>query len=283
MFLLYMKISLVGYGFVGKATSQFSNNMTIYDINSRCCYPKGTTLNDLHDSDIIFICLPTPMNKNGSVHTQIVEDTVIKLQKIVNKNCSIIIRSTVPPGTSDRLNTFFMPEFLTEKHYLNDFVNNENWIIGKPKNHTENQINNIIQMIKNAKLNLKIRYQNITILENKEAEMVKYFRNTFLSLKVGYCNEIYQYCKKQNINYDNMIKAACTDNRITDSHTNVPGPDGKFGFGGTCFPKDCNGLLYEFQQNNIDSYILKSAINRNNNVDRVERDWENDIGRTVIN
>ena len=112
--------------------------------------------------------------------------------------------------------------------------------------------------------------------------MIKYFRNTFLSVKVSYCNEIYEYCKLKNINYETVRKIAATDKRIGLSHTEVPGPDGKFGFGGTCFPKDINGLVFDMKKNNMNSIILNSAINRNENHDRKEKDWENDKGRAVI-
>ena len=79
-----------------------------------------------------------------------------------------------------------------------------------------------------------------------------------------------------------MIKLAAADDRISTSHTEVPGPDGKFGFGGTCFPKDCNGLLYDMKKNNMKSYILESVLNRNNQKDRPDQDWKNSIGRAVV-
>ena len=103
-------------------------------------------------------------------------------------------------------------------------------------------------MINLAHENNCIKYNNITFMTNKEAEMVKYFRNTFLSVKVSYCNEIYEYCKNKRINYENVRKIAALDNRIGLSHTIVPGHDGKFGFGGTCFPKDTNGLLFDMKK-----------------------------------
>ena len=112
--------------------------------------------------------------------------------------------------------------------------------------------------------------------------MVKYFRNTFLSVKVSYCNEINQYCKLKNIDYDRVRKIAASDNRIGISHTQVPGPDGKNGFGGTCFPKDTAGLLTDMKKNNMKSYILKASITRNEECDRPEKDWSLDKGRAVL-
>ena len=112
--------------------------------------------------------------------------------------------------------------------------------------------------------------------------MIKYFKNTFLAVKVSYCNEIKEFCDKREINYNNVVKLATEDDRITSSHTSVPGHDGKNGYGGTCFPKDINGLFGEFNKHNIDSYILKGSIERNEKVDRPAKEWKNNKGRAVV-
>ncbi len=75
---------------------------------------------------------------------------------------------------------------------------------------------------------------------NKEAEMVKYFRNTFLSVKVSFCNEMYQYCKLKGIDYKTVRQVAASDKRIGLSHTQVPGHDNKLGFGGGFFKMDAS-------------------------------------------
>ena len=72
------------------------------------------------------------------------------------------------------------------------------------------------------------------------------------------------------------------DKRIGLSHINVPGPDGKFGFGGTCFPKDTNGLLSDMKKQGMKSFILENAVIRNETVDRPEKDWSLDKGRAVV-
>jgi len=104
-------------------------DILVYDINSELCIPKEIVLNDLNKCDIIFISVPTPMSKNGSCYLNIIESVIANLQSI-NYNGFIVIRSTVPVGTCDKFNCYFMPEFLTEKNYMNDFVNNKNWIFG---------------------------------------------------------------------------------------------------------------------------------------------------------
>ena len=129
-----MKIGIIGNGFVGKATKILKCNdieMVCYDINPELCEPKNLTLNDMMDCEIIFVSVPTPMNKDGSVHLNIVKSVVNDLKSLNFKN-SIVIRSTVLPGTSDSLGVNFMPEFLTEKNYQQDFINNKLWIFGTP-------------------------------------------------------------------------------------------------------------------------------------------------------
>ncbi len=282
-----MKIGIIGNGFVGKATYLLKNKyVTIlsYDINPKLCKPVGTKITDLKSCDIIFISVPTPMNKDGSVYLNIVESVVNDLKNI-DFNNFVVVRSTVPPGTCDSLNVYFMPEFLTEKNYENDFINNNLWIFGllnDGNNKNEQFKKKITQLIDYCYREKCIKNNNIQFLTNKEAELVKYFRNTFLAVKISYCNEIYNYCQKMNINYENVRNIATKDKRIGTSHSFVPGHDGKFGYGGTCFPKDINGLLYEFKKYNIESHILKSSCERNENIDRKNKDWEKNKGRSVI-
>ena len=87
---------------------------------------------------------------------------------------------------------------------------------------------------------------------------------------------------RKEINYENVRNIACQDKRIGISHSLVPGPDLKKGFGGTCFPKDMNNLNYEMKKMNMNSYIIDSALERNNKIDRKDKDWSNDKGRSVI-
>ena len=141
-----------------------------------------------------------------------------------------------------------MPEFLTEKNFMDDFKNNKKWIIGCPNGYSENELIRIMHIIDKAYEFKNINNKEIELVTTKEAEMIKYFKNTFLAVKVSYCNEIKDFCDQRNINYNNIVRLATEDDRITSSHTSVPGHDGKKGYGGTCFPKDINGLYGEFKK-----------------------------------
>ena len=282
-----MKIGIIGNGFVGKATNILENDnveLVIYDINPDLCRPIGTTLEDICKTDIVFISVPTPMNSDGSCHIGILESVISDIKKICDLNENlIVIRSTVPPGTSNNLNCYFMPEFLTEKNFVNDFINNEHWIFGLK--NTEQDIvfkEKITQLFNYSYEAKKINYNNLHFVTNNEAEMIKLFRNNYLSVKVGFCNEIAEFCEKKNIDYENVRELATLDNRIGSSHTKVPGHDGRRGFGGTCFPKDTNNLKCEMKKVRMKSYIIDNVVERNEKVDRPEQDWNSNKGRAVI-
>ena len=280
-----MKIGIVGNGFVGKATFQLACDdidILAYDINPTLCKPENLTLQEMCECEIIFISVPTPMSKEGSCHLNIVY-SVLKDLKDVGYANHIVIRSTVPVGTCDGLGCYFMPEFLTEKNYIQDFIDNKDWIFGMQEKSSDEVFKHAIErLFMLAHKNGRIKHNNLHFVSNKEAEMVKMFRNTFLATKVSFCNEISQFCEKKNVNYDVVRKLAAADDRILFSHTAVPGHDGRKGFGGTCFPKDTNSLRYEMIKENMIPYIMNAITERNEKVDRPEQDWKEDNGRAVI-
>lgn len=284
-----MKLGVIGNGFVGKATRLLKNKdieIIAYDTNHLLCDPYGVTLEDITHCDVIFISVPTPMKANGQCHTQIVENVVESLQKYINLDEKIVIlRSTVPVGTATSLNCFFMPEFLTEKNFKLDFINNTNWIFGlKPNNKEQNEIfkNKMMYIISTAYMHQNITNKKVTFMCNEEAEALKLFRNTFLAVKISFCNEFEEFCKNKNINYETVRKYATQDDRIKESHTFVPGHDGKRGYGGTCFPKDIKSLSFQMKQLNMKSFIIDSSIQRNWEIDRKENDWIENKGRSII-
>jgi UDPglucose 6-dehydrogenase len=283
-----MNIGIIGNGFVGKATKILKSqkiNVLTYDIVPELCEPIGLTLEELcKECEIIFISVPTPSNKDGSCHLNILKSVISDMIKFIDLNRKIVvIRSTIPPGTSDNLNCYFMPEFLTEKKFERDFIENKDWIFGLKNTSQDVIFKEKINYLINASFQQgKIKYNNINYLKNSEAEMVKLFRNNFLALKVSFCNEIAEFCNLKNINYENVRKQAVKDLRIGNSHTSVPGHDGHYGYGGTCFPKDSKSLLYEMGKIDMKSYIIKSMDERNDNVDRKESDWKENKGRSVV-
>jgi nucleotide sugar dehydrogenase len=283
-----MKIGVIGNGFVGKATSQLKcDDITVlsYDTRPEACEPLGITVDDLLSADVIFVSVPTPMSETGECYTNIVRNVVNEL-KAKQYSGFIVVRSTVPVGTCDDMGVFFMPEFLTEKNAMADFFDNEVWILGIPENCEEGAATlfreKMSLLFELAWYNGCVASERIHFCSCKEAEMTKMFRNCILAVKTSFCNEMYKYCGKLSVDYNTVREMVEWDTRIGGSHTKVPGPDGHFGFGGTCFPKDLNSLCFEMDKVGVSPLISRAAKMRNEIIDRPERDWEQDKGRAVV-
>ena len=236
----------------------------------------------------IFVCVPTPMRVDNSCNTSIVEEVVLAIHEItqqmkdehhdsMNKRV-VVIKSTVVPGTTERLNNqspgivvCFNPEFLTERNALDDFKNQDRIIIGGP--HSGTAV--LKQMYNTAYPNVPVTKTSSTI-----AEMIKYVTNSFLATKVAFANEIEQICGELQIDYDKVIEYATKDKRLGQSHWAVPGPDGDRGFGGSCFPTALNALIKHAESLGVQPKVMRAAWEKNLEV-RPGRDWEQLKGRAV--
>ena len=287
-------IGIVGQGYVGKTINFFLNDFYSNKNNDHTkiiTYDKAlesksniSCLKDLvKESKFIFVCVPTPSNTDNSCYTGIVEEVVSDINSfsiMFKKTCIVIIKSTVPPGTTKMLDeknknidVIFNPEFLREASFLEDFKNQNRIILGGKKsavNSVEKLYNEIFKNVKVIKT------------DSSTAEMTKYLINTFLATKVSFANEIKLLCDKANINYEEVIKHSLHDERLGDSHWSVPGPDGKIGFGGSCFPKDLKALIFYSENLGIDLDLLNAAWKTNLKF-RPEKDWEQLEGRSVVN
>lgn len=274
-----IQIGIVGMGYVGSAIyNGFKDSYTVhsYDITKASSCESLEIL--CEKSDIIFICLPTPINKKGKCDLTIISSVLSNINSIV-QNKIVIIKSTCIPGSSlafqDRfsnLKIVFNPEFLREKHVDEDFINQKFIILGGDNKNTR-EVKKMYQ-----KVFPSVEYFKTDLTT---AEMVKYTINCFLALKVSFANELYDFCNAKKINYNDMIKIAMSDSRIGNSHWAVPGHDGKRGYGGSCFPKDVSALYHETCNLDLISYIIKASYDRNRELDRKDRDWENLLGRAV--
>ena len=274
-----MNIGVIGQGFVGTAVNEGLAkfyNIETYDI------AKDSTCKSMDElaikSDVIFVCLPTPMKKNGECYLGILEKVINDLNT-TNKCKIIVIKSTIPPGTTekwnkvfDNIDIIFNPEFLTEANSIEDFKNQNRIIIGGPRPSSTK----VARLFRKA-------FPKVPIIKtgSTHAEMVKYVTNCFLATKVSFANEMFKMCNELDIDYDKVIEYAKFDERLGYSHWAVPGPDGDFGFGGHCFPKDMNALIYLGDQLGVDLKTLKSALETNDKV-RTNRDWESQKGRAII-
>ena len=272
-----MNIGIIGQGFVGNAVYQkFKSFYKVYTfdiINERC----NSTYNELvKNCQIIFVCVPTPMNKDGSCNIKLVSDVLTNLN-LVSKSI-VINKSTVIPGTTKifnkkfkNLKIIFNPEFLTERNSVEDFKNQERIILGGPRPATST-LKQIYSTV----------FPNAYVIKtgSTHAEMIKYFTNCFLANKVSFANEMFELCSSLDLDYDKVVEYAVLDKRLGNSHWSVPGPDGDFGYGGHCLPKDLAAIIKITEDLGITNNVLKS-IRKTNDKLRKNRDWENMKGRAI--
>ncbi|MBI2449328.1 UDP-glucose/GDP-mannose dehydrogenase family protein [Candidatus Pacearchaeota archaeon] len=270
------KVGIIGTGIVGSAVSVGLGN--IAEIREHDKYRDSESLESVvNNSNIVFICTPTPMDKNtGACDVSIVESVCKEAVSVTKKHKTFVIKSSVIPGTTQKLqekyrgHTFiFNPEFLTEKQFIQDFLEQDRIILGCDKKEIYGLEKLYIEFTKTQKSPAKI-----IKTDSKIAEIVKYVGNCFLATKVMFFNEIYEICKASNVDYDQVKDLVSMDKRIKDSHMNVPGHDGQFGFGGKCFPANINALIYYARELGCDPLILDSIWSKNCIV-RENYDWEN--------
>lgn len=291
-----MYVGVIGNGFVGKATKIFGQCPTIktlvYDVDPTKCEPQGITLDHMClTCSIIFVCVPTPFNvTTNECDTSIVERVVASLGAILQTfsycNPVIVVRSTVPPGTCERLRVCHMPEYLTEQNWHHDFITTPRWELGCPATFSPQQREHATATLKHVltecKINGALASDELIVCDScSTTEMAKYMRNVMLAVRISLCNELETYCRAKNINYNDVRALATADSRIGSSHTMVPGPDGLRGYGGTCLPKDLKALTAEMTKIGCTPHILQASSVRNDTVDRPEKDWMGDVGRAV--
>lgn len=276
-----MKIGIIGQGYVGSAIKvgfEPYYELETYDKynidKSSCSLEKLVNI-----CDVIFVCVPTPMDEDGSCNTDIVEGVIDDIHKLTLEDKIVVIKSTVSPGTTDRLNkkykkisVIFNPEFLTEANFIEDFKNQTRIILGGTRKGT-NKLRQIYGYV--------FPKAHIIKTGSKTAEIVKYMTNTYLATKVSFANEIYQVCEKLKIDYDKVVEYATLDERLGYSHWSVPGHDEDFGFGGHCLPKDLEALISLADHFDLDVDVLRAVRHTNDKV-RKDRDWERMKGRAVV-
>jgi len=211
-----MNCVVVGYGFVGKATAryleQFNIDIHIHDPE------QGYSANKNIDYDFIFYCLPTNL-KNGKL------DISILKEEYGTWNGEQIIRSTIGPDQVDEFDKPTMwPEFLREITWEDQL--------------SQPEVENVIGRSGSSYFSFWLQGETkVTEVTAKEPAMFKMSRNAFLSMKVIFANILNDNCNKNDVNYY-TVKQLLKRNIDPTTHLDVPGPDGKFGFGGKCLPKD---------------------------------------------
>ncbi len=279
-------IGIVGNGFVGSAVRYgFSPNVgvdaevKVYDKDPN----KSThSLREVVDSDVVFLSVPTPSNTDGSMNVDIVDSVLNDISQYADlfEVGIILLRSTVTPGTTRKLQDkypnlriVFNPEFLTERSANFDFINQSRFILGGSSD----------DVIEVSELFRERFGSSLSIIETnyETAELIKYMTNTFFATKISFLNDMKLLADKCGVIWEDALEGFVRDGRVGHSHLNVPGHDGRYGFGGSCFPKDIQALINFGEGNGVDMSVLKGAWKTNLKF-RPEKDWEQLKGRAVV-
>jgi UDPglucose 6-dehydrogenase len=270
------KIGIVGNGFVGSAIAagfSLHAEVSIYDKDPR--RSLDSLEKTVNDSEFIFVGVPTPMEStsDGTISLDILDSVMGEIDTLNHRTDNIfILKSTIVPGTTQRyiekypnLNIIFNPEFLTERAARLEFINASRIVLG---GHPA--------LCARVEGLYRDRFPITKIIktDTKSAEFIKYMCNCFFAMKVSFMNEMRQAAYTDALNWEDVMDGFLTDGRIGNSHIDVPGHDGNFGFGGKCFPKDINAFIKYFEEKEINPMLLKATWDKNLEV-RKNHDWLN--------
>lgn len=287
-------VGVIGQGFVGGSLStvlaERGVDVVTYDKAGKCAAGRKKRLDEPWPR-IVFVCLPTPMLPSGACDTSIVDSALREMAEMPGERIAVV-KSTVPPGSTDGWNekfkgtglrVVFNPEFLREATALEDMRGQRRIVLGGPRPW----INDVKRFYERTFLDVPIVKTSATT-----AEMVKYVTNVMLAVKVSFANEVCQVCEALdargwNVDYDRVIDIATQDERLGKSYWRVPGPmpssdtgEAVRGFAGSCFVKDLNALMAVARSLGVDPKVMRGAWEKNLEV-RPQRDWEKLIGRAV--
>ncbi|MBC8062938.1 MAG: UDP-glucose/GDP-mannose dehydrogenase family protein [Clostridiaceae bacterium] len=310
-----MKLTIIGTGYVGLVTgvclAEIGHVVTCYDIDhirikklQDCIMPIFEPgLEDMFNknkehlrfitdhkeaysnSDVVFICVGTPEKKDGSANLKYLFDAVQQVAEYAQKDCIIVIKSTVPVGTGDKLEEIVSlksnsmvhfeiasnPEFLSQGTAIYDTMNASRIILGVKSFEVEQVLKQIYDGFG----------QKYVVTDRRSAEMIKYASNDFLALKISYINEIANLCDFTGANVDDVAIGMGYDPRIGNRFLKAG-----IGYGGSCFPKDTKALHWLASFNDCELKTIKAAIDVNENqkiklIKKARKYYESFRGLTV--
>ena len=259
-----MNLGIIGRGFVGSAVANGFDK----DCDQIIVDPKYTdnTIEDVIDCKLVFVCVPTPVSEDGSCDTTIANDVLTELNRLQYKGV-VVIKSTIIPDylhefkKEFELKIVYNPEFLTEANANEDFKNPPFQVFGGKWRDCE--------VVEKAYL----RHSSVRIVPTFKvdlttASLLKYTINSWLATKVTFFNELKQLHElgSSMVSWEQFTDMLSRDERIGDSHMQVPGPDGEPGFGGHCLPKDTEALLNYANKKNIKMSVLRKAVQTNKKI-----------------
>jgi len=261
-----LNIGIVGYGFVGGSVGYGFGNPSVHQVIVDPQH-SNRTLKDCIERDIIFVCVPTPPSEDGSIDVSIADSVLQELNDLAYAGI-VVIKSTIIAEQLTRfqkdygnLRLVYNPEFLTEANAHWDFCNPPMQILGGKWEDCE--------FVEQAYVKLsKVKVVPTFKTDIITASLLKYTINSFLATKVIFMNELRHLHESSGADttWEQFTDMLTRDVRIGSSHISVPGPDGYFGFGGHCFPKDTSALLHYAESLGVDMSVLRQAVETNKEV-----------------
>ena len=221
-----IKVGIIGCGFVGGALKTWLEENNSANVEVLVSDPPKGFNDDLSTVDVAFLQIHVPTEDDGTQDLTLMKQLIKGLPDV-----TVFVRTTILPGTSDMLSretghrVCYMPEFLTERTHITDFRTQPMVFTGE-----EGLLTKIFKGKRHC------------VMTPLEAEITKYSHNVFGAYKVTYFNAVREYCEKMGADWAKVHTGCLLSGYINDTHTYVPGPDGKFGYGGKCFPKDVNAF-----------------------------------------
>jgi len=256
-----MKIGIIGYGFVGAAIARahHKDELIIKD-------PKlesSADYSDFINCDAIYICVPSPSTSDGHCDTSILEQTVKELLFVlINDFIPVICKTTAPPSVYEQLqkqypNIVHCPEFLTAANSVRDYLNSNYFVLGGDTEWC-------IKVREIIRLSISLVDNKFLITDIKTAALYKYMMNCYLATKVTFMNDFKNLADAEGVEWNSLKSLTVFDNRIGNTHMEVPGPDGQYGWGGACFPKDVAAIIEEAIDLGVDFELMDrvESINR---------------------
>lgn len=248
-----MRIGVIGFGYVGSAVAWAHHQDDVVIRDPKLDY--SAELNQFTTCDAIYVCVPSPSTEDGHCDTSILEDTLKELLFVlINNPIPVICKTTAPPSVYQRLqeqypNIVHVPEFLTARDSVRDYLNTKYVVIGGDYDWAC-KARLVIQSV------TKLSNEQYTIVPIKTAALYKYMMNSYLAMKVTFMNDFKSLADAEGVAFNDLTHLAGFDHRIGPTHMDVPGPDGEFGWGGGCFPKDVSAIIEEAIDLNVDFELM---------------------------
>lgn len=254
-------IGIIGYGYVGQAVANAHSKDKLIIRDPKL--PDSADLKDFLDCDAIYVCVPSPSTEDGHCDASILEQTLKDLLFVnIKQLIPIICKTTATPSVYTRLleqypNIVHVPEFLTAANHTADYLNTRYFVLGGNEGWVwlaKDIIQSSVKLTDGAFIGVHIA----------TAALYKYMMNSYLATKVTFMNEFKQLADKTGVHWESIRILADRDSRIGPTHMQVPGPDGKHGWGGACFPKDVAAIINEAMDLDLDFELMQRVETLNN-------------------